>query len=240
MNANPLKVTFAVAGGWVPPSYPLHLDSLLAYVEFRRSFFELEDSPTPETIARVIERLPCERHTQDGEWVWKASALMPVGPTMSDASFYTQRRDKVDYSLRVRDGELQHGRIEPGKPLAFGAYPIDTLRGVHRNLLGYFPVQRPIADDGLLRLVAWCIGDRDQIEEALTDGTITHLGARRRSGFGRIVSVTVEEDPQAHENWALRVRPWKIREDDAPIQATWKPPYTNLAAQGAAFMPMSI
>ena len=249
---NPLKITFKVSGGFAPPPLPLHLDALLAYQRTRQEDKRLlrpEHEASISALRAIGERLPLEKHEQDGEWCWKASAIVPVGPVEVASRFYTQRRDQAEYSVRVAHGHVQHGRhriIEnDGKqqcaPMEKRAYPIDTLRGVYRNLLGFYGTLKSSAPTSeFLELVAWCVGDQREIEARLRSGVITHLGARRRSGHGRIEFILVEEDPTALENWKLRVRPWKMMEDDAAIQAAWKAPYWAIENRGQAFCPVGL
>lgn len=207
----------------------------------QRDLIDIEDEPTVEAMRALGEQLPLDKHEQDGEWVWKASAITPAGDVVNDSRSFTQRRDRVEYAEGVRDGAIQHGRHRAGSEMKPYQFQIDTLRGVHRNLLGFYPVQRPL-DGALLELNAWCVGDRDLLESLLLDETRrpSHLGARRRSGHGRIVSVRIEADEAAHEKWAMRIRPWAFNEDDAPIQAAWKAPYWLAENRGAAFIPVGL
>lgn len=240
MRHLPLKVTFQVSGGWVPPPYPFHLDALLAASVTQRNLIDLDDAPSIEALRALGEDLPLARHAQEGEWVWKASAIVPNGPVMNDSGFFTQRRNRVEYAEGVGNGSIQHGRHRPGMAMAQYQFQIDTLRGVHRNLLGYYPLQRPF-QEGLLELVCWCVGDRNLIEELLTDDRRpTHLGARRRSGHGRIEFVQIEDDPMAEELWKRRVRPWIMLKEDVPIQAAWKAPYWAAENKGHAFVPVGL
>lgn len=236
----PLKVTFRVTGGIVPPAFPMHLDAILAFAETRDSLHYLEEGGVSVSALRELANtLPLERHEHEGEWVWKASAIMPdVERLATTGRIFTQRRDKADYCLRVGAGEVQHGRHTPGKPLEPYQYQIDTLRGVHRNLLGFYSIQEGFT--GPLDLAAYCVGNRAAIEEILTSGRVTHLGARRRAGHGCIESVRVEVDETAHEKWKLRVRPWRMLDDDAEIQAAWRAPYWAKENQGQAFCPANL
>lgn len=238
MSHLPLKITFTVSGGFVPPPYPFHLDGLLAYSATMRALDDIQGEPSKEALRELGEHLPLSRYEQDGEWVWMASALTLTGPTMNDSRFYTQRRDKVDYCEGVRDGSIQHGRHRPGSEFAPYQFQIDTLRGIHRNLLGYYPVQRSFSESSLQTVVAWCVGDKDLIEELLMDDRApTHLGSRRRMGHGRIESITVEEDSAATGNWRNRVRPWPLCDGDIPIQAAVRPPYWAAENRMSAFIP---
>lgn len=238
----PLRVTFEISGGWASPTFPVHLDALLAYVVTMRSIEDLYDEePSIQALRELGEDLPLERFEQDGQWVWKASAIMPAGPVLNDSAFYTQRRDLVDYAKRFGNGTLQHGRTAVGKEaLKPYALALHTARGVHRNLLGYYPIQRAF-NAGVLTLQAWCIGDHERLVELLTDNRRpTHLGARRRSGFGRINSVYVDRDSSAQTQWQLRVKPWPLREDDVPIQAACKAPYWAAENRGLAYIPKEL
>lgn len=243
---DPLKITFEVSGGYVPPGYPLHLDALLAFAETRDSFDSLGEpgsEVTVDALRALGEVLPLARHSQDGEWVWKASALTPVGRIANASRIFTQRRDKADYALRVGRGDVQHGRHTPGAAMKADQFQIDTVRGVHRNLLGYYPIQdtfEPTAEAPYLTLVAYCIGNPVLIERMLTSGRITHLGSRRRAGHGCIERVRVAVDPVASELWMRRVKPWQLLDDDVPIQAAWKAPYWAKENRGQAFCPVSL
>ncbi len=188
----PFKVSFLVSGGFVPPPMPLHLDALLAYQRTRQHLPRLvrRQEHSVETMRALGENLPLQRHEQDGQWCWMSSAVVPSGPVSVGSRFYTQRRDKAEYAIRVKDGAVQHGRHTAGEPMKTGAYQIDTLRGVYRNLLGYYPLLQKDADEGaegppqspFIELVAWGVGDIDAIKEQLESGVITHLGQRGRRG----------------------------------------------------------
>ncbi len=247
----PLKVVFKVSGGFAPPPLPLHLDALLAYQRTRQhaKFKLAKDGFSVATLRSLGDNLALDKHEQDDEWCWKASAIMPAGPIEVSSRFFTQRRDQAAYSMRVARGDVQHGRhpVDEKKgmrqcaPMKEGAYQIDTLRGVYRNLLGFYSIIKASAPiSGNMELVAWCVGDKGTIESQLSDGMITHLGARRRVGHGRIEEVTVEEDESALENWRLRVRPWQMMDDDAPIQAAWRAPYWAAENRGQAFCPAGL
>lgn len=237
----PLKVTFQVSGGFVPPPYPLHLDALLAYAQTYDALDDVAEDPGIAQLRALAADMPIQRHVQEGEWCYMASALMPDGPVLNDARFYTQRMNQDDYSTRVGDGQIQHGRHKPGTQMERYQIQIETARGVHRNLLGFYPVQHAASGAGaILRLVGWCVAERWWLEDRLLGGRITHLGARRRSGHGNIQSVSIEDDQDALHNWMLRVRPWKMREDDLELQAAWKPPYWAPENRGRAYCPQTL
>ena len=55
------------------------------------------------------------------------------------------------------------------------------------------------------RVVWWCLADVPLLQSML--GRLTHLGQQARHGWGRIHTVTVEEDQTAWEAWRLRDMP---------------------------------
>lgn len=237
----PLKVTFLVSGGFVPPPYPLHLDALLAYAQTFDALDDVAENPGIAQLRSLADDMPIQRFEQDGEWCYMASALVPVGPVLNDARSYTQRMNQRDYAARVGRGSVQHGRHKPGSPMERHQITIETARGVHRNLLGFYPVQRSGQDAGaFLSIQGWCVAEKWWVEDRLLGGRITHLGARRRSGHGKIESVSIEEDLAATDKWQMRVRPWKFTDGDLAIQAAWKPPYWASENKGKAFCPVEI
>lgn len=248
---SPLKITFRVSGGFVPPPLPLHLDALLAYQRTRQHAKRLPKigEASVAALRELGEGLPLQKREQDGEWCWMASALLPTGPVEVASRFFTQRRDQADYSIRVARGDVQHGRhavvekdgVREYAPMKAHACQIVTQRGVYRNLLGFYSTIKTNAPtSGYLDLVGWCVGDKEAIESQLNSGLITHLGARRRSGHGRIESIMVEGDESAMDKWRLRVRPWKMLEDDAQVQAAWKAPYWAIENRGQAYCPAGL
>lgn len=232
----PLKITFQVSGGFVPPPYPLHLDALLAYAQTFDALGDVADEPGIPQLRALADDMPIQRFEKDGDWCYMASAVQPEGPVLNDARFYTQRMNQDDYSARVGREHIQHGRHKPGSPMERYQIQLETARGVHRNLLGFYPVQQSATSSGaLLTLVGWCIAEKWWVEDRLLNGRITHIGARRRSGHGKIQSIAIEGDNLAMSQWRLRVRPWKLLDDDLEIRAAWKPPYWAPENRGTAF-----
>lgn len=237
---SPLKITFRIRGGLVSPPYPMHLDALLAYAITQVSL-NPDDPEAPASVAALREiatRLPLARHDEAGQWVWKASALMPIGTIRHETRFFTQRLDKKLFATHIGAGRVTQGRFRPDPTVAPGLDmkpyqgAIDTLRGAHRNLLGYYPVL------DVEELECWCVGDRDEIQDYLVDrGLVTHLGARRRDGHGEITNVSIVPDQAAMDLWKIRVRPWAMLDDDAPIQAAWQAPYWAAENKGSAYCP---
>ena len=242
----PFKITFLVSGGFVPPPLPLHLDALLAYQRTQQHLPRLErtDGFSVEALRALGEKLPLEKFEQDGEWCWMASALIPSSSFELGSRFYTQRRDQEEYAQKVESGVVQQGRYVTGEAMKPYSMQIDTLRGVYRNLLGFYPLMnKRSADDDtspFLALEAWGVGDIEAVRAQFESGLITHLGSRRRAGHGRIESISIEPDEQALDKWRLRIRPWKMEDSDEPIQAAWKAPYWAAENRVQAFCPMAL
>lgn len=235
----PLSVTFELAGAWVPPSYPMHLDGLLAYVITQRELADMETPPANEAeliaLAENPDAMPLARFFRDGQWVWMASALIVQNARSHESTFFTSRVDTTALAVKVGHGAVQFGRLDPSRKMAPLAGNIDTTRGTFRGRLETFPTEQ--GKNGGLILKAWCLGDVERIEELLTDEFApTHLGKHRASGYGRIRRVTVAPDDAAHERWMDRVRPWALSEDDIPVQAACRAPYWHAGQRGAAWM----
>lgn len=71
----PLKITFRISGGLVAPPYPIHLDSLVAYVETQRSLHLLPKGAGIPELRALADNLPFGKYEAAGNWVWQASAL---------------------------------------------------------------------------------------------------------------------------------------------------------------------
>lgn len=221
-----------MASEFVKAGYPIHLDALLAYANVERNKFDLEDEPTQNMMNELLTDLPVEKYEQDGDWVFKASALMPQGDLEHSSRYITQRMDQVALALNAAAGRVQVGKMKSDQPLKRHSIKIDTARGVFRNQLQYYPVTK------VDKLIAYCVGDKDAIEELLVEhGYITHIGAKRRMGHGFISSIDIYEDEAANDLWKLRVKPWQLLESDHAVRAVTKNPYWDKTQSQNAFMP---
>jgi CRISPR type IV-associated protein Csf3 len=229
----PLKITFHLVSDMVYPSMPLHLDALIAYAKTQDNLVLLEDEPTQEALLALADNLPFVRHTQDGDWVYKASALMPLGDMTHSRLFYTQRNNLAALAELMVNKKVKSS-IKTLVPMSH-SNKLDTTRGAQRNLLGYFNTTNVKA------LVAYCVGDKDELQEYLVDsGWITHIGARRRQGLGMLSHIEIEEDVLANEMWQWRVKPFKTLDNDTQVIATCKPPYWMKVNSQLAFMPSEL
>ena len=117
-------------------------------------------------------------------------------------------------------GDIVYGKLKPGKTLAPHALKIDTKRGSQKNILAYYPTTE------CRRLVAYCIGDKTLLDEALNEwGHISHIGAKRRMGHGLIQSISIEDDDTALTAWQKRTMPWPLCDDVVPMRCTTQNPY---------------
>ena len=238
----PLKVTFRVSGGFVPPPYPFHLDALLAYAQTYDSLDDIGQGGDVGQLRALAANMPIRRFEQGGDWCYMASALTVDHAVLNDSRFYTQKISEEDYAARVDARQILHGkRHHPGVILERYQFPLKTAGGIHRNMLGFYPVQRGAKDgDAMLDLVAWCVAEQWWVEDRLSGGRITHLGQRRRNGHGKIESISIVEDKAAMDKWQMRVRPWKLGEDDVEILAACQPPYWAPENRRLAFCPKSL
>ena len=215
----PLKITFNLATPFVKSGYPIHLDSLVGFC-FQRHYLPLEDEPDEAAIMTILADLPFEKHEQDEDWVFKASALMPDAPMVHGSRFFTRRYSEMETAQAAVRGDIVYGKLKPGKTLAPHALKIDTKRGSQKNILAYHPTTE------CRRLVAYCIGDKELLDEALNEcGHISHIGAKRRMGHGLIQSISIEDDDTALTAWQKRTMPWPLCDDVVPMRCTTQNPY---------------
>lgn len=236
---SPLKIIFRLGTPMVPSAYPIHLDALVAYALTRSRLGEIDDGADADENVRVLaSRLPFAKHEQDGEWVWKASALIPVGVKERSVRMWTRKTNAYDFAVRAANNGLMIGArtknmLDAGVKFAGG---IDTARGLLKNQFDFYPVE------AVSEMHAWCIGDINEIEALLApeSGLLTHLGKRSRVGHGQIESVDIEVCEEATQKWRDRVLPWRENEHCVPIQAAFRPPYWAAENRGNAFVPVTL
>lgn len=230
MKFQPLRVTYDVVTPSVGFSYPLHLDSLVAYaaVEFAMRQPGLDPARLKlDVVKEVCDNLPIAKEVRDGKFCYQASALRPVVIGTHQARMFTRETDPVDLATRQINGHLT----------GFGAKAtgdfhtiIDTARGPLKNSLEYYPTRMVSKFEGFL------VGDLEQIEAFLNpeSGFVTHLGAKRRLGHGQISGFAIEVCNEAQTRWKERILPWK-EPGLVPMQATVVPPYTAMSARQLAY-----
>ena len=230
----PLRIEFTVAGHMEKPSMPLHLDSLVAFTRLKSA----EEMRESGEIRDIIQDLPLAKKSQDGLWVWQASALAFEDISSAGMRHWTRKTVFPDYYALA----LENGTIERGKKMTGSAetardknhkalcdrdgntklfsQKIDTVRGTMKSELQAYPVCNAT------KAVAYCVGDPDTLEILLNPemGLLTHLGKRARLGHGLITGMTITEDQEALTKWEQRILPWqKVGYLGMPAVVT--PPY---------------
>lgn len=175
----PLRIEFTLAGPTGRPARPIHLDSLIAHQLVQR---DLPPNVEIAAIRDAINKLPLERLDIGGDWVWAASTLAFAWDTPPQQHLAT-RSFRGPAIAEVQLAGLFSNRKSSA--------PVDTTRGIFKTALYTHETQ------WARRAVAFCIGDKAEITDLL--GRIEHIGARRRLGGGRVVSVDIVEDEAAHE-----------------------------------------
>jgi len=206
----PLKVTFNLQTPIGRPSRPLHLDALLAYSTYHQA---LNDGKINPMEAQHI--LPLEKVADGDIWCWKASQIIftymetpQVIPMIRRTNPLTIYKD-MDRIIESRKNIINVGS------------------GHYRGYDFRFDVQ------WVSKAEAWCIGDEVEVKELLS--TITHLGPKRRNGWGLIKSINIEHDSKASELWNQRSLPdtsffRKLqRSEHQKSTGTYRAPYFNRA-----------
>lgn len=225
MAMQPLKIVWELASPVAARTYPLHLDSLLAKVKVvRAEMMGGYDNPYSEQ-----DNLPLERV---GE-VWKASQLVFTPLSEPFLLPFIRKASTVEFAAdsgtRYEAGNKNKFTIGTGKYKAF------DLR------LQVQPMKQA---------VAWCIGDREQIEDLLQD--ITSLGKWHGKGQGKVkrnehdLKVSVQDCPVDEvENWRLRALPQGCGlhlsgAEYVPVMAVCSPPYFDKSRQQVAVIPANL
>ncbi len=216
----PLRITWRVDEMAESPN-PLHLDGLTAHAQVRA--MQHDGRARPGESQRALSdraELPFEREERQGEWCWKASALIADRGWMgSGMRAYSRSPDPYAVAGAVADGfvdlpdKAYITEKRGGVQVRVGMKPgndagIDPSRGYTKQVYNYLPTRLPA------QLSAWCIGDREELENLLDPaiGWITHLGSHARAALGRITSFAIERDERARERWQWRASPWPYEE----------------------------
>ncbi len=218
----PLRIEWKLTSDWVPPHHGLHLDGLIALAVVRDS---LSSSYQGEGVdyAKLISDLPFERFDStpseatrtEQTWCWKASMIEVIGYHGQSRRYLTAKTPVDAMAQAIVDGVVE----------AKGGAYIDTLRGPAKNSALFYTVE--YAE----RLQAWCIGDKDALEDLL--GRIDAIGVKSRIGHGSLIPFEdgrlfkITPDPEAATRWQHRNLPVKLHERLYPGIATLQPPYWN-------------
>ena len=192
----PLRIEFSLSSPMTEAPYPIHLDALAAWAAVE----EAKAQGDPEPLL-AQENLPFAREAG----VWCASALQLERVEAPFTVAHTKRTDPLKFSDALYNGPL--GRA-PNK--------LDLTRGPWRQALYFSQCQQ------VSKATAWCIADRERLEELLS--RIDYLGARRRIGRGRITALEIVEDPSATERWRERLLA-EPADGFIPLHGVSSPPY---------------
>jgi CRISPR type IV-associated protein Csf3 len=220
---------------------PLHLDALLAYAVTQEALQDAKyNDEIPTGMLRQLgEQLPLVKVERGDLWCWQASALIPEAVLEHEMRMWTRKTESELMATMTQEGAIARTR-EPKFPLKPFSLKIDTQRGLLKNHFQFIPVRH------VRKFVAFCVGDADRIENLLLTH-ITHIGARKRAGFGRIAlqsggniqAISVTQDDQARTLWQQRILPWQD-EGTVPIQAAHKAPYWAPENRAISFIPAHI
>ncbi|MGF6440145.1 type IV CRISPR-associated protein Csf3 [Paraburkholderia youngii] len=218
----PLRLTWKLGSPIVASAHPLHLDSLVAYALVEETLCNLTESGKGKDDKRLIRELaeqplPLGREEREGAWCWQASALLSVSDDIVHSTgFWTRKTDVYDHAERIEAGQIKGRYKFPLKPYEL---KLDMERGLFKQQLKYFPIRQ------VSEVQAYCIGDADRLLELLEPGRhISHLGAKTRMGYGKVVSFEIEPDTDAQRNWSRRVLPWE-HEGAVQMELAVRPPY---------------
>jgi CRISPR type IV-associated protein Csf3 len=210
----PLRIDFGFATPVANPAHLIHFDALLAAIQVERALARGDVDPFA-----AQEVLPLDHVVHDEHPIWCASALRfeVIGTSME---YFTQRTDT--YQMALDKGEVYQK----------GPNVLKTDSGQLKQSLVWVPlIHAPAAR-------AYCIGDRDAVEELCRD--ITHVGGLRRMGRGQVRSVSVTPDDATRHEWQWRALPW--HQDDggerAPVYAAIRPPYWKPENKCMAWVPI--
>lgn len=189
----PLRIEFLLEGPIALPDRPIHLDALLAKAALKemcvQAVLEEEEVDDSTLISRSHDTLPLEKHTQDDQWVWKASMLKFDTPTCLQTCCYSRTFDIDQWMENTR----LHGVKDRAAQFLIGA-------GVYKAYALNF------IEAIVEKATAYCIGDPDFIRDLLEEN-IHSIGKHSRMGKGRIRSIDIKEDPAAEKLWTQRNLP---------------------------------
>ena len=193
----PFTVTFTLDGGPIAWNGGLLLlDSLLAAMRVA----EAERASHPDPWSQQHD-LPLARYTSPGgQWVFKASALRPVGLAQKSGVAMTCRHDLTHLAHAQASGAIRTGAARPQT----GGGPLKT---------SFFQQPMLLVE----QLQAHGVGDIAAVQ-ALLSG-VEHIGARRNHGHGRVVKIDVAASDNP-DGWTDRYLPFDA---DIPAAADMLP-----------------
>jgi len=224
----PLRIEIDLATPWVPPTYGVHLDGLIAWAVADQCM--TDPDCTQAAIDAAVDALPLARHVgQEGGWCWKASLFTVVDPGRLHRHFATAKTDAGRMASGLVDGLIR------------GKKTVDLVRGMSKSDLYRFTTQNAS------QLHAWCVGDEALIAQLLS--RVQHVGGRGRLGFGAIrrnsndeAAIRVIPDDTKRDGvfrWERRHQPEPPKQTGfVPIEGRCIPPYWHSAAGQRVWRPV--
>ena len=220
----PLRVTFTFTAPMMRHSeHPLHLDALVAWCVSEDAISAGSTDPWGDAgdLSYALDRAEAE----NGEWVWKASALVFKPLRERELTTMIRRSDVVDYA-HAYASKIIESRVTPAS--------VNT-RGGHLRAYQYMmPYQ------WMSSATAWCIGEREVLADLLP--RLPGIGKQTRNGYGQIASIDVTVDEVAQRNWMRRVMPRQLADKApflyVPTQFPLRAPYWKKAERVLAMEPV--
>lgn len=214
----PLKVSIAISTPMVMPTDLFHLDALLGALrvgQAEREHGNIEPRDWHHDLP--VERYVCE----DGDWVFKASAFRLVAESDLQLWMSTGRTNLNNLADHREAGITTSANKVPNN----GSFFKSTI------------ARTPII---WARLEAFCIGDKNKIEELLAG--CCSVGGKRGTGFGRVQSITVSEVESNDCHWEYRALPagYPIRywSEYAVALSALNAPYWDKTAHRPVLIPL--
>ena len=167
---------------------------------------EATNNGTLDDDFSVINELPIENWKADDTWGYMASYLMFewYSPVFNTA---IRGRTNVNSIVELKNSGLLNYKSKNLPDTSRGAYKNYDLRLFHRYAE---------------KAKAYCIGDAERIEELLME--ISHIGPKRRLGFGKIADFNIEKIKNSDE-WMHRPLPISMRDNGKFVAYNPRPPY---------------
>lgn len=229
----PLKITFSLASPIVDGANLLHLDALLAWVNVNIN------NDDYESIGDALDDLPLDSVEFDGMTVWKASKLtfnlrggrlgVPV------RRMFIRKTESLMIAEMKNELNMFHDKKNSGFKAGSIGNLISNGSGWSRNFQEFYPVKDCVT------AVAYCIGDKKAIEDALKH--IKWLGKRGVAGSGKVTGILVEVDENANHLWKQRALPAGMVKDSElsqyyPAITTVSNPYWMTTNKVVAMLPL--
>lgn len=180
-----MRITWEISTPMVEPDHPIHLDALLAFSIYEET---LSIGAGVQSAITATGDLPVE---STAEGIPMTSQLfLEANPAVPMELMPRVRSTDIDWATE----EMLRGGVARTKR---------SYTNLSTGRFRRFDIRTPVR--WYTSATAWCLGDRDGVEECLS--RIEHIGKLTRLGHGRVESMTISEDPMAERLWRLRSLP---------------------------------